>query len=265
MPINSTQKTQSPFNGDQFGENVRASVEAIQEMTRQISSSLARIVSSDNFKALIDYFHSLPESIKGTSLYNEAMGLETRVDIQLEDVLWIPHRFDLDSLPIAVDNIDSLAADENYDIHSVEGYIVSIVVDNSIHTREKLVILLAHTEALIYSAMGKARQNWERIRDTSKKYAESKDKYNMDSMEAAYILAITFVIFSSTDNYSRPIDHRLPFRNNILHRGIVDYSDDDVNAAYEYLVECIAILLLISSQKKSGVWKQSIFNINEDI
>lgn len=47
------------------------------------------------------------------------------------------------------------------------------------------------------------------------------------------------MVFANTDEFTK-IDKRLPFRNNILHRGIIDYSDEDVNIAYETLLIFIA-------------------------
>mgnify|MGYP007024197191 FL=1 len=59
------------------------------------------------------------------------------------------------------------------------------------------------------------------------------------------LAGIVFIVFSNTDNYKNQIDKRIPFRNNILHRGTMAYSDDDINEAYEILVYFIAALTLM--------------------
>ncbi len=40
----------------------------------------------------------------------------------------------------------------------------------------------------------------------------------------------------------------IPFRNNILHNGIVEYGTDDIHSAYELLVEFISMLVFIKKQ-----------------
>ena len=37
----------------------------------------------------------------------------------------------------------------------------------------------------------------------------------------------------------------MPFRNNILHNGITDYSEEDIDVAYELLVDLIEILIQV--------------------
>ena len=39
------------------------------------------------------------------------------------------------------------------------------------------------------------------------------------------------VVFANTDAYTKEIDKRIPFRNNILHNGIVEYGTDDIHSA----------------------------------
>ena len=56
------------------------------------------------------------------------------------------------------------------------------------------------------------------------------------------LLAITNVVFANTDSFTS-VDKRLPFRNNILHRGIVDYSDKEVDIAYKTLLIFVAHII----------------------
>lgn len=251
------------FNADAFEKAVTSSLETLEYIKNLAAESLSHFYENSGIKELLDYLHSLPKDVKGSWAYQEAMSLETRKDVQLEDVLWIPGNFDLSSLRVAVDNIKELDDENHFTSDMTESYVISIINSKRIPKREKLVLLLSHMESLIYDAMGKMRQKRERVKDQTKKYVSGKDKFNMDAVEAIYVLAITNVVFSNTDSYDKPIDHRLPFRNNILHRGIVDYNDQEIKSAYAYLVECIAILLLTIAQKKSGVWEQKVFSLDE--
>lgn len=52
-----------------------------------------------------------------------------------------------------------------------------------------------------------------------------------------------YIVFANTDSYTEEIDRRIPFRNNILHNGIVQYSDEEVDIAYDLLVGLIEILM----------------------
>lgn len=61
-------------------------------------------------------------------------------------------------------------------------------------------------------------------------------------------MGITYVVFANTDAYTKEIDKRIPFRNNILHNGIVEYGTDDIHSAYELLVEFISMLVFIKKQ-----------------
>ena len=62
-----------------------------------------------------------------------------------------------------------------------------------------------------------------------------------------------YIIFANTDAYTDEIDKRIPFRNNILHNGIVMYSDEDIDVAYELLLGLIEILITQTSHIKNGI------------
>lgn len=69
-----------------------------------------------------------------------------------------------------------------------------------------------------------------------------------ESLGKIYVLAVTYIIFANTDAYTDEIDKRIPFRNNILHNGIVMYSDEDIDVAYELLLGLIEILITVEEQ-----------------
>ena len=70
---------------------------------------------------------------------------------------------------------------------------------------------------------------------------------DIDSYKKVLIAGIVFTVFSNTDSYTSPIDMRIPFRNNILHRGMMDYSDADAKNVYELLVYFIAELAIMET------------------
>lgn len=81
----------------------------------------------------------------------------------------------------------------------------------------------------------------------------SKNVYDIHEMEMKnyrkiLLAAIVFIVFSNTDNYKNEIDMRIPFRNNILHRGTLAYSDNDIKEAYEILVYFIAELTMMEGR-----------------
>ena len=74
------------------------------------------------------------------------------------------------------------------------------------------------------------------------------DGMSVESLGKIYILAVTYIVFANTDSYTEEIDRRMPFRNNILHNGILAYSDENINVAYELLIDLIGILIYLKEQ-----------------
>lgn len=68
---------------------------------------------------------------------------------------------------------------------------------------------------------------------------------SVESLGKVYVLAVMYIVFANTDSYTEEIDNRMPFRNNILHNGITDYSEEDIDVAYELLVDLIEILIRV--------------------
>lgn len=65
---------------------------------------------------------------------------------------------------------------------------------------------------------------------------------DMENLYKTVLLAITNVVFANTDNFAS-VDKRVPFRNNILHRGIIDYTDEEVAIAYKTLLIFAAYII----------------------
>ena len=128
-------------------------------------------------------------------------------------------------------------------------YIKSIISNPSISEREKLVILLSHIEPLIYNTLNYTKQPYSKVKQIVKRMSiDENEGMSSESVGKLYVMGITYVVFANTDAYTKKIDKRIPFRNNILHNGIVEYGTDDIHSAYELLVEFISMLVFIKKQ-----------------
>ena len=88
-----------------------------------------------------------------------------------------------------------------------------------------------------------------RLKPAVKKVSvEDNEGMSAESIGKIYVLAVMYIIFANTDAYTDEIDKRIPFRNNILHNGIVMYSDEDIDVAYELLLGLIEILITVEEQ-----------------
>ena len=112
--------------------------------------------------------------------------------------------------------------------------------------REKVTVLLAHMEPLIYETLEMSKgSNGKLKQDVSKVSIKENEGMSAESLGKIYVLAVMYIVFANTDSYTEEIDKRIPFRNNILHNGIVMYADEDIDVAYELLVDLIEILIRI--------------------
>lgn len=112
-----------------------------------------------------------------------------------------------------------------------------------------LVILLSHIEPLIYNTLNYTKQPYSKVKQIVKRMSiDENEGMSSESVGKLYVMGITYVVFANTDAYTKEIDKRIPFRNNILHNGIVEYGTDDIHSAYELLVEFISMLVFIKKQ-----------------
>lgn len=132
------------------------------------------------------------------------------------------------------------------DLHQ---YIAKIILSASMVKREKLIILLAHIEPLIYKTLEISKTKNMKVKTAVNKVSvDDNGGMSAESLGKIYVLAVTYIIFANTDSYTDEIDKRIPFRNNILHNGIVTYADEDIDVAYELLVDLIEILIRVEEQ-----------------
>lgn len=84
--------------------------------------------------------------------------------------------------------------------------------------------------------------------DVNKVSLKENEGISPESLGKIYVLAVMYIVFANTDSYTEELDKRIPFRNNILHNGIVMYSDEDVDIAYELLADLIGILVQVKER-----------------
>lgn len=109
--------------------------------------------------------------------------------------------------------------------------------------------MLSHIEPLIYNTLNYTKQPYSKVKQIVKRMSiDENEGMSSESVGKLYVMGITYVVFANTDAYTKEIDKRIPFRNNILHNGIVEYGTDDIHSAYELLVEFISMLVFIKKQ-----------------
>lgn len=224
----------------QFAEN-------IQKVTVGLSESLQRLANSSEFRQFITYLDNLPKDTKESQLYVRVQEL-ANPDLKYEDVEWLPESFGI----YDVGEVKQHLEDSTYGKGTVESYIKSVILSHNMNRRNKLVLLLAHIELLFYKTLGLEKKVDSHLRNEAEIALKNHSDIKSEGIQAytyVYMLGLVLVIFARTDKFAQLIDHRIPFRNNILHNGIVDYSDKDVAIAYEFLLKCIGMMLAIEEKK----------------
>lgn len=231
-------------NYNNIFENMGRFVLKVSEDMEKIVEEINVMASSEALKAFAEFLQNIPDDIKDTQFFGKVQELKNK-DLRYEDVVWLVEDF---GLSYTEETWRKLLKDEQKksELHK---YIAKTILSASIEKREKLTILLAHIEPLIYETL-----EISKIPDVSLKPAVRRVsvKYNegmsAESLGKIYVLAVTYIVFANTDSYTGEIDKGIPFRNNILHNGIVMYSDEDIEVAYELLVDLIEILIRTKEQ-----------------
>lgn len=167
------------------------------------------------------------------------------INLHYEDIVWLIEDFGLNYTEETWQGL--LKGEQNKsDLHQ---YIAKTILSASMGKREKLIILLAHMESLIYETLDISKIPNVSLKPAVKKVSvKDNEGMSVESLGKIYVLAVTYIVFANTDSYTDEIDKRIPFRNNILHNGIVMYSDEDIDVAYELLVDLIEILICVKEQ-----------------
>ena len=203
---------------------------------------MTRFAASDTFANLINFFQSIPDDIQKTELFQRISSFE-KAEITYADVEWLQESFGYMTYDMAVD-----AVRKKTEPTPLDAYVLSVIDSTQMSRREKAIVLLVHFEELVYQTMSHERKAKDKIKFVALHSAQGTHDMDLDSYKKVLIAGIVFTVFSNTDNYTNPIDKRIPFRNNILHRGMMDYSDEEAKSVYELLVYFIAELAIMATE-----------------
>ena len=232
-------------------DNYNNMTENLSRVLLKASKDMAKIVEGINVTASLkaletfaEFLQNIPDDIKDTIFFGKVQDLKN-INLRYEDVVWIVEDF---GLIYTEEKWQGMLKSEHNksDLHQ---YIAKTILSTSMEKREKLIILLAHIEPLIYKTLEISKTRNMKLKFAVNKVSvDDNEGMSAESIGKIYVLAVTYIIFANTDAYTDEIDKRIPFRNNILHNGIVMYSDEDIDVAYELLLGLIEILITVEEQ-----------------
>lgn len=232
-------------------DNYNNMIENLSRVVLKASKDMAKIVEGINVTASLkaletfaEYLQNIPDDIKDTIFFGKVQDLKN-INLRYEDVVWIVEDF---GLIYTEEKWQGMLKSEHNksDLHQ---YIAKTILSTSMEKREKLIILLAHIEPLIYKTLEISKTKNMKVKTAVNKVSvDDNGGMSAESLGKIYVLAVTYIIFANTDSYTNEIDKKIPFRNNILHNGIVMYSDEDIDVAYELLLGFIEILITVEEQ-----------------
>lgn len=214
----------------------------IFEIPEDLINKLKRIsekMSLSFLKGFNDFYESLPDEVVDTVFYKKICELNKN-DLRYEDIQWLFEDYGVidnnDFLELFLENLDN-----DIELHQ---YLKAVVLNNNINKRDKVVLLLSHMEPLIYDVNNSIREPWGSIKKDVSSHIES-NKYGLsvEGFSKLFVLGITYIVFANTDNYKESIDKRMPFRNYILHNGIVSYTDEEIEKVYALSINFLSMLV----------------------
>lgn len=231
-------------NYNNIFENMGSVVLKVAEGMAKIVEGINVAASSEALRAFVEFLNNLPDDIKDTQFFGKVQELKN-INLHYEDIVWLIEDFGLNYTEETWQGL--LKGEQNKsDLHQ---YIAKTILSASMGKREKLIILLAHMVSLIYETLDISKIPNVSLKPAVKKVSvKDNEGMSVESLGKIYVLAVTYIVFANTDFYTDEIDKRIPFRNNILHNGIVMYSDEDIDVAYELLVDLIEILIFVKEQ-----------------
>ncbi len=215
--------------------------EVAEELTQSINKAMAKFVKPNGLRSFLDFLSSLPDDIKDTETYQHIISFKSK-EIIYDDILWMKRVLGYKSYEGCIRQLQ-----EKKRRSELDDYILSIIESADISPREKLIVLLVHFEDLVYQAMTYERQSWDRVKRIMSEKTEALDDMKLKSYSTLMLAGIVFIVFSNTDDYKKEFDKRIPFRNHILHRGVMCYSDGDIKEAYDLLVYFISEIAVIEA------------------
>lgn len=237
-------------NYNNIFENMGRVVLKISDGIAKIVDGINLMASSEALIAFADFIQNIPDDVKDTQFFAEVQKL-SKINLRYEDVVWLVEDFGLSYTEEKWQRFLECEKDNS----NLYRYIAKTIVSDSMEKREKLIILLAHMEPLIYKTLEIAKIPNVSLKPAVKRVSIEDNKgMSAENLGKIYVLAVTYIVFANTDSYTDEIDKRIPFRNNILHNGIVQYSDKDIDVAYDLLVDLIKILVRVKDMMQEQTW-----------
>ena len=225
-------------------ENITGYLDDLSKICAKVVEKFNVMASSEILQTLDDFIQNIPKDIKETKFFQKVQELSKK-NLQNEDVVWLIEDFGLDYTKKFWHDL----AGNQKNRTDLQIYIAKIILSDSIKKREKLIVLLAHMEVMIFETLKIEKNPNVKLKPTVTKITiKENDGMSVESLGKIYVLAVTYIVFANTDSYKEEIDRRMPFRNNILHNGILAYSDENINVAYELLIDLIGILIYLKEQ-----------------
>ncbi len=225
-------------------ENITGYLDDLSKICAKVVEKFNVMASSEILQTLDDFIQNIPKDIKETKFFQKVQELSKK-NLQYEDVVWLIEDFGLDYTKKFWHDLVGNQKNRT----DLQIYIAKIILADSIKKREKLIVLLAHMEVMIFETLKIEKNPNVKLKPTVTKITiKENDGMSVESLGKIYILAVTYIVFANTDSYTEEIDRRMPFRNNILHNGILAYSDENINVAYELLIDLIGILIYLKEQ-----------------
>lgn len=200
---------------------------------------------------LADILASIPKEVKDTEFFQKVETLNKK-DITYENIDWFIENIRIEVLIEKRDSAnwiepDSRESDQTNDVHAnLTKYVESVRNNSNLSVSEKMIILLAHMEPFIFETLHHEKAPKENLRKKVKEITIDNNKgMSAESLAKVHVYGIHSIIYAGTDFFEGNIDKRLPFRNNILHNGILDYADEDISVAYEVLSDFIDALVIL--------------------
>ena len=194
-------------------DNYNNMTENLSRVLLKASKDMAKIVEGINVTASLkaletfaEFLQNIPDDIKDTIFFGKVQDLKN-INLRYEDVVWIVEDF---GLIYTEEKWQGMLKSEHNksDLHQ---YIAKTILSTSMEKREKLIILLAHIEPLIYKTLEISKTRNMKLKFAVNKVSvDDNGGMSAESLGKIYVLAVTYIIFANTDAYTDEIDKRLP-------------------------------------------------------
>lgn len=145
-------------------ENMDRIVLKVSEGAAKIVEGINVAASSEALRAFVEFLQNIPDDIKDTQFFGKVQELKN-INLHYEDVVWIIEDFGLNYTEETWQRLLKSERNES-DLHQ---YIAKTILSASMEKCEKLIILLAHMESLIYETLEISKKPNVRLKPAVKK------------------------------------------------------------------------------------------------